>query len=162
MELILLLFPTARWAITYYCVPLHCPQWSTDLYITILSILSLIRLRVEWQQWKRRGRILWRGGFPYIQGCCGGVGVPYILYYYYSTKLIHYYYCDYYSQAILDCFFLILQSIITRPKRSRSKPEEGWWMLWWGGVPYIQGCCGGVGVPYIHYYYYYLFPSPMA
>ena len=23
-------------------------------------------------------------------------------------------------------------------------------MLWRGGVPYIQGCCGGVGVPYIH------------
>ena len=33
-------------------------------------------------------------------------------------------------------------------------------MLWRGGFPYIQGCCGGVGVPYIHYYYYYLFPSP--
>jgi hypothetical protein len=23
-----------------------------------------------------RGRMLWKGGVPYIHGCCGGVGFP--------------------------------------------------------------------------------------
>ena len=45
----------------------HCLRWSTDM------LLMMIKLRGGSNG---RGGMLWKGGVPYIHGCCGGVVFP--------------------------------------------------------------------------------------